>query len=180
MAAREARGDHPRGASADHAREASADHAPEARGADHAPDAPGSDPRAAELRSEVRAFDPRAAGLRVSDAERDRTVEVLRTHAGDGRLDAEELEERIGRALGARTRADLAAIVADLPRAPRPTAATARHRKDPRAFVPIALLLIAIWAATGAGYFWPVWPLMWFAFASFAGSWRGGNTRVIR
>jgi hypothetical protein len=46
--------------------------------------------------------------------------------------------------------------------------------------VPIALLLIAVWAVTGAGYFWPVWPLMWFAFAAFAGAWRGGNTRVIR
>jgi hypothetical protein len=24
----------------------------------------------------------------------------------------------------------------------------------------VSLLLIAIWAVTGAGYFWPIWPIM--------------------
>ena len=42
----------------------------------------------------------------------------------------------------------------------------------------IAVLLVAIWAVTGAGYFWPMWPLAWFAFAGLM-RWRG-NTGVIR
>jgi hypothetical protein len=25
--------------------------------------------------------------------------------------------------------------------------------------VPLAILLVAIWALTGAGYFWPIWPI---------------------
>jgi hypothetical protein len=43
----------------------------------------------------------------------------------------------------------------------------------------IAVLLVAIWAVTGAEYFWPVWPLMWFAFAALAPRLRGGSPRVI-
>ncbi len=120
--------------------------------------------------------------LRASDAERDRTVEMLRTNAGAGRLDSDELEERIASALTARTRADLAALTADLPQprrsAPRQHHAPRTHRHHPGGLLPIALLLIAIWAVTGAGYFWPIWPLMWFAFAGLA-SFRRGNTGVI-
>ena len=25
--------------------------------------------------------------------------------------------------------------------------------------IPLAILLVAIWALTGAGYFWPIWPI---------------------
>ena len=35
-------------------------------------------------------------------------------------------------------------------------------RVDPElhAFVSTSVLLVAIWALTGAGYFWPVWPIL--------------------
>jgi len=33
-------------------------------------------------------------------------------------------------------------------------------RRDLRAFVATSILLVAIWALTGAGYFWPVWPIV--------------------
>ncbi|MEV5439757.1 DUF1707 domain-containing protein [Streptomyces sp. NPDC052682] len=56
-----------------------------------------------------------AAGLRASHAERDRVVDVLTVAAGDGRLTAEELDERVGAALSARTLGELAALTADLP-----------------------------------------------------------------
>lgn len=57
-----------------------------------------------------------AAGkLRASHADRDRVVDVLRISAGDGRLTAAELDERIELALSARTMADLAALTTDLP-----------------------------------------------------------------
>jgi hypothetical protein len=56
-----------------------------------------------------------AAGIRVSDAERDAAVERLSAAAGDGRLTLEEFSQRMERATAARTRADLDRLVADLP-----------------------------------------------------------------
>ncbi len=29
-----------------------------------------------------------------------------------------------------------------------------------RVYVIVNLLLVAIWAVTGAGYFWPIWPIL--------------------
>jgi hypothetical protein len=52
--------------------------------------------------------------LRASHGDRDRVVDVLRVAAGDGRLDAEELETRLERALAARTLGELAGLTADL------------------------------------------------------------------
>src|SRR6266568_8582785 len=56
--------------------------------------------------------------LRASHADRDQVVELLRVAAGDGRLSAEELDDRLERALTARTYAELAALTADLPATP--------------------------------------------------------------
>jgi hypothetical protein len=53
--------------------------------------------------------------LRVSDAERDVTLRTLGDHAAVGRLTLDELEERSGRALVAKTRGELAALTSDLP-----------------------------------------------------------------
>jgi len=55
--------------------------------------------------------------LRASYADRDRVAEQLRIAAGDGRLDAEELDQRLERALTARTYAELTALTRDLPAA---------------------------------------------------------------
>ena len=61
---------------------------------------------------------PGAPGaLRASHADRDLVAEQLRVAAGDGRLSPEELDERLEVALTARTYAELAALVADLPAA---------------------------------------------------------------
>jgi hypothetical protein len=128
--------------------------------------------------------------IRASDDERERTVEALRRHAAAGRIDAAELEERLGLALAATTRGELERIVEDLPaerqrQSPRPVPAVRRHRgacgsyhKSPQSILAIAVLLVAIWAVTGAGYFWPMWPLAYFAFAGFMRV--RGNTGVIR
>lgn len=62
--------------------------------------------------------------LRASHADRDRIVEILRDAAADGRLDTDELEERVERALTARTFADLEPLTEDLlVAAPAPPAA---------------------------------------------------------
>jgi Domain of unknown function (DUF1707) len=62
-------------------------------------------------------------GLRASHEDRDRIVEVLRMAAGDGRLSAEELDQRIELALTARTYGELSELVADLPGAQSAAAA---------------------------------------------------------
>ncbi len=56
--------------------------------------------------------------LRVSDAERDVTLRTLGDHAAVGRLTLDELEERSGRALAAKTRGELATLTSDLPADP--------------------------------------------------------------
>ena len=68
-------------------------------------------------------------GLRASHEDRDRVVEMLRVAAGDGRLSADELDERVERALTARTYGELSALVADLPGA-QPGAPAAAKPKD--------------------------------------------------
>src|SRR3954471_28424 len=71
---------------------------------------------------------PDSPGLRASDAEREHVAEALRRHHLDGRLDTEELQERLERAYAARTTGELAPLLADLPgerepaRRPRPSA----------------------------------------------------------
>ena len=71
-----------------------------------------------ELRPADHGQDPVARGeLRVSYEDRDRVAEELRVAAGDGRLTAEELDERLEVALTARTYADLATVTKDLPSA---------------------------------------------------------------
>ncbi len=54
---------------------------------------------------------------RAAHEDRDRVVDVLRQAAGDGRLTMEELDQRVGAALTARTYGELAALVSDLPAA---------------------------------------------------------------
>jgi Domain of unknown function (DUF1707) len=58
-----------------------------------------------------------AAGheIRVSDAEREAAASELREHFASGRLDSEELNERLDRAFAAKTRGDLNALFTDLP-----------------------------------------------------------------
>jgi Flp pilus assembly protein TadB len=68
--------------------------------------------------------------LRASDADRDAVTDRLREAAGEGRLEPEELEQRVDAALRARTYGELGWLVADLPdRADLPS----RRRRSPLA-----------------------------------------------
>jgi Domain of unknown function (DUF1707) len=60
----------------------------------------------------------RRATLRASDADRERVAERLRHATAEGRLDPEELEERLETVFAARTYGELDAPVADLPGQP--------------------------------------------------------------
>ena len=62
--------------------------------------------------------DPAAAGrdrLRAAHADREQVIEALKDAFVQGRLTRDELDVRAGRALAARTRAELAALTADIP-----------------------------------------------------------------
>ncbi|HEX6390550.1 MAG TPA: DUF1707 domain-containing protein [Solirubrobacteraceae bacterium] len=99
------------------------------------------------------------ASRRASDADRDRTIEDLRAAYAAGRLDADELELRVQRAVVARTRADLRQLQADLPRRPSRRAVRRAHRLALRlhtqGYVATNVTALGVWAATGAGTFWP-------------------------
>jgi hypothetical protein len=72
-----------------------------------------------------------SGSLRVSDADRDRAIAELSEHYQAGRLTTEELEDRTGRALAARTSADLAALFTDLPRRQVPVTSAAAPPTSP-------------------------------------------------
>jgi hypothetical protein len=90
-----------------------------------------------------------ASSLRLSDADRDRAVAELSEHFQAGRIAADELDDRVGRALQARTAADLAPLFADLP-GKRPAAtgpgthpgSPAPFRSAPVPAVPIAIIVV--------------------------------------
>jgi hypothetical protein len=65
----------------------------------------------------------RAPAPLASDADRDIAADILCAAVGDGRLTLDELDERLGAALSARTVTELAALIADLPgrRCPPPS-----------------------------------------------------------
>jgi Flp pilus assembly protein TadB len=56
--------------------------------------------------------------VRVSDAERTEVADQLSRHYQDGRLDQAEFNERLDRAMNAKTRADFTGLFADLPELP--------------------------------------------------------------
>ena len=55
------------------------------------------------------------SSLRASDADRDQVADRLRKAAAEGRILAEELEERVAAALRSKTYGELDAVTADLP-----------------------------------------------------------------
>lgn len=114
--------------------------------------------------------------MRAADTDRDRVVERLRSAAAEGRLSADDLEQRLETALAAPTYAELETVVGDLPAPPRPV----RRDSDLGAYVATSALLLAIWALTGMGYFWPVWPILGWGLFVVPGALTGGRVRACR
>ena len=113
---------------------------------------------------------PRArdSHMRASQAERERVVDRLRAHAGEGRLDIDELEQRAEAAYSAKTRGELADLLTDLPES-RPRSGGVRQvvalGSLAIALVPLALA-IAIFSLAPAGISWIGWPILgWWLFA---------------
>ena len=115
-------------------------------------------------------------GALVGDGDRQRTADLLAEAAGAGYLGLAELDERLANTWAARTGADLAVVVADLP----PQLVRARQRREAaerarrlareslgphlRSYLGVMALLVAIWLTVGvlagAWYPWPVWPAL--------------------
>src|SRR4051812_37922167 len=93
--------------------------------------------------------DPTAPGaLRASDADRERTAEALRRHHLAGRLDTDELQDRLGRCYAARTRDELAALAADLPVDDPGRRRPARPRRAGGG-VPVLFVVLVVLAVAG-------------------------------
>jgi hypothetical protein len=113
--------------------------------------------------------------LRASDADRERVATTLRDGYSHGRLDLDELQQRLDAAYAAKTMNELTQLTADLPSAAAPAAPTPvvaqpvkkagfvsrRVRDRVLTYVVLMLFLIVIWAVSGAsGSFWPIWPIV--------------------
>jgi hypothetical protein len=95
--------------------------------------------------------------MRVSDADRDRVLTELGEHFQAGRLTSDELEERTGKALAAKTVGDLSGLVSDLPAlhppapppvpAPMPGVPVRRFQAVASAVVAVAFLAVVLLAA---------------------------------
>jgi hypothetical protein len=112
--------------------------------------------------------------MRISDADRAEVADRLSKHYSDGRLDQAEFNERLDRAMNAKTQADLNGLFADLPATDKPEkaarAAKAVRQPDqrPRNRRPVqrvlGLILITVVAIFAArALMWPFFGLFGFA-----------------
>jgi hypothetical protein len=125
----------------------------------------------------------RYATLRASDADRDVVADRLRAAAVEGRLEHDELEERLHLALRARTYGDLQRLMADLPAgqvrrrvpATRTAFGVALRLAAMLAILAVVLVGIALSAA------WLIiWAVVWLAFRGHACARVGRPARPVR
>jgi len=101
--------------------------------------------------------------LRVSDAERQAVADRLAEHFASGRLDQGEFDDRVGRAMGAKTRADLSGLFADLPETGAP-AVPGHPRRRHRHPVLLVALFVVLAIMTAHVLWWTAAPLLWLGF----------------
>jgi hypothetical protein len=138
-----------------------------------------------------------AGSLRIGDAERVAAATALGDHFAAGRIDQDELDERLAAAYAARTYADIDPLFADLPepRPARPEPPTPVPAYQPRhsyrrpvppwaawvPAVPVPLLVLGtflIISIIGTVMFFAPFvllPLVWFWVAGSRGRWRRGG-----
>jgi Domain of unknown function (DUF1707) len=125
------------------------------------------------------------AGLRVSDQQREQTAQAIREHYAAGRLTEDELNERLQAALQARTDADLAKLMKDLP--PLPVSAAQRKAElaqrrgelqrrvlqEAGGGAVLFAICTVIWLTSGGrGQFWPIWVALVTVIALARSTWR--------
>ena len=131
----------------------------------------------------------RRATLKASDADREQIAERLRKATAEGRLLAEELEERLEATFAARTYGELDVVVADLPGVPvrqherrRSPALTPVHVIALFLFAPVVIALMLAVAVIMATLF-SAWGLLlimgWFMFGHGRRHYWGSYRRSI-
>ncbi len=133
---------------------------------------------------------PRRSSIRASDADRESVAERLREAAGEGRILAHELEERLAKALRAQTYGDLDAVVADLPGVPAKRRSRGRElaRSHPIGAVAVltavtlSVLLVTVVLAVVFVWFmtWGLWLLVVLAALTLRGGSRGRHSNRHR
>ena len=116
-------------------------------------------------------FGPYDRSLRAADSDREAVAEILREQHVAGRLDSEELQDRIERCFAAKTYAELDAVIDDLPREEPRIGSPWGIRRLPRLALLLPLLL-AIVAVSHGHLFWLAIPLAFFLFVRPM-MWRG-------
>jgi uncharacterized protein DUF1707 len=100
-----------------------------------------------------------APDLLVSDRDRSRVGDELRTHYEAGRLTLEEFQERLDELHAARTETQLENVLRQLPTGrPSVSPRDTRWRSLAVQYVLVNLVAVLIWVFGGAnGDFWPKW-----------------------
>jgi hypothetical protein len=121
----------------------------------------------------------REPNVRASDGDREHVADTLRNHHAEGRLDNEEMQQRIDACYDAKTVGDLEALLHDLPRQdPGDQAQLGYSNRFPyrlgsgrRPIIrlwPILIALIALSIVTGHHLFWVAIPLFFLTTRSLA------------
>jgi Domain of unknown function (DUF1707) len=116
----------------------------------------------------------RHSSLRASDADREAVAERLRTAAVEGRLEPDELEQRLHTAFRARTYGELNRLLGDLPakpvkwERPRGAAPAARTALVLAARLTVALMVLAFFVGAAMLTFawWMIGLVVWLAVSS--------------
>lgn len=125
---------------------------------------------------------PESAALRASDSDREVVLGVLAEGYADGRLSKEEYDERAGVTTSAKTLGELPPVIADLvPQTSPGSRSDLAHatpdeleaqavrrwqharREAVNGVVVISVICWTIWAVSGFGFPWPVFPTLFVA-----------------
>jgi Domain of unknown function (DUF1707) len=108
--------------------------------------------------------------MRISDADRADVADRLSRHYSDGRLDQAEFNERLDRAMKAKTQADLSGLFTDLPPIDEPAKAVKaveQHDRRPRDRRPLTrtlglVLVVVVAVVVARALTWPLFSLFGF------------------
>lgn len=108
--------------------------------------------------------------MRIGDTERSQVSDVLSKHYAAGRLDDEEFNQRMGQAMGAKTRGDLTGLLSDLPPVePSPGSVPShRHRFGFGSFLMLCVTVLVVGSIVSALWWTPGPHFGWVALAVIA------------
>ncbi len=103
----------------------------------------------ARIRAQRRRASDVNSAMRVSDADRAAVTDRLAKHYGDGRLDQAEFDERMEKAMTAKTQSDFGGLLADLPGSEAAEPAPRQRRRHPQHRFLFLVLVVVLAAAVG-------------------------------